>query len=63
MHPSAVALAVKGPMPKMEAERDASLRGFEVVATGVWGEAEYRGGATTSGRGGAGVYLYSNSTI
>ena len=63
MHPSAIALATKGPLPKMEAERDASLRGFEVVATGVWGEAEYRGGATTSGRGGAGVYLYSNSTV
>jgi hypothetical protein len=63
MHPSAVALATKGPMPKMEAERDASLRAFEVVATGVWGEAEYRGGATTSGRGGAGVFLYSNSTV
>ena len=63
MHPSAIALATKGPLPKMEAERDASLRGFEVVATGVWGEAEYRGGATTSGRGGAGVFLYSNSTV
>ena len=63
MHPSAIALATKGPMPKLEAERDASLRGFEVVATGVWGEMEYRGGATTSGRGGAGVYLYSNSTV
>jgi hypothetical protein len=62
-HPSAVALATKGAMPKMEAERDASLRGFEVVATGVWGEAEYRGGVTTAGRGGAGVYLYSNSTV
>ena len=45
------------------AATNASLRGFEVVATGVWGEAEYRGGATTSGRGGAGVYLYSNSTV
>ena len=63
MHPSAVALATKGPMPKFEPERDASLRGFEVVVTGVWGEAEYRGGATTSGRGGAGVFLYSNSTV
>ena len=63
MHPSAVALATKGPIPKFETERDASLRAFEVVATGVWGEAEYRGGATTSGRGGAGVYLYSNSTV
>jgi hypothetical protein len=63
MHPSAVALATKGAMPRFETERDASLRGFEVVATGVWGEAEYRGGATTSGRGGAGVFLYSNSTV
>jgi len=62
-HPSAVALAVKGQIPRMEVERDASLRAFELVATGVWGEAEYRGGATTSGRGGAGVYLYSNSTV
>lgn len=63
MHPSAVAVATKGPRPRFEAQRDASLRGFELVATGVWGEAEYRGGATTSGRGGAGVYLYSNSTV
>lgn len=63
MHPSAIALATKGPLPRLEAERDASLRAFEVVATGVWGEAEYRGGATTSGRGGAGVFLYSNSTV
>lgn len=63
MHPSAVALATKGEMPKMAVERDESLRAFELVATGVWGEAEYRGGATTSGRGGAGVYLYSNSTV
>ncbi len=63
MHPSAIALATKGAMPRFEVERDASLRAFEVVATGVWGEAEYRGGATTSGRGGAGVYLYSNSTV
>lgn len=63
MHPTAVALATKGPMPKFAAERDESLRAFELVATGVWGEAEYRGGATTSGRGGAGVYLYSNSTV
>ena len=62
-HPSAVALATKGAMPNIEVERDASLRAFEVVGTGVWGEAEYRGGATTSGRGGAGVYLYSNSTV
>jgi hypothetical protein len=63
MHPSAVALATKGRMPQVEIERDASLRAFEFVATGVWGEAEYRGGATTSGIGGAGVYLYSNSTV
>jgi hypothetical protein len=63
MHPSAVAVAVKMPRPRFEAERDASLRAFELVATGVWGEAEYRGGATTSGRGGAGVYLYSISTV
>lgn len=63
MHPSAVAMATKGAMPKFEVERDASLRAFELVATGVWGEAEYRGGATTSGRGGAGVFLYSNSTV
>ncbi len=62
MHPSAVALATKGAMPRFEVERDASLRGFEVMATGVWGEQEYRGGATTSGRGGAGVFLYSNTT-
>lgn len=71
-HPSAVALAVKkvraadgsdlGPF-RVETERDASLRAFEFVGTGVWGEAEYRGGATTSGRGGAGVLLYSNSTV
>lgn len=62
-HPSAVALATKGAMPSIETERDASLRAFEMVSTGVWGEAEYRGGATTSGVGGAGVYLYSNSTV
>lgn len=62
-HPSAIALAQKGPLPKIEVERDASLRAFEVVGTGVWGEAEYRGGATTSGQGGAGVLLYSNSTV
>jgi hypothetical protein len=63
MHPDAIALTTKGPMPQYEIESDASLRAMEVVATGVWGEAEYRGGATTSGRGGAGVYLYSNSTV
>jgi hypothetical protein len=63
MHPDAIALATKGSMPQYEIESDASLRAIEVVATGIWGEAEYRGGATTSGRGGAGVYLYSNSTV
>lgn len=62
IHPSAIALAQKGSLPMVEAERDASLRATEIVATGVWGEAEYRGGATTSGRGGAGVYFYSNTT-
>lgn len=62
MHPDAAALAEKGMKPELEAESDASLRAIEIVATGVWGEAEYRGGATTSGRGGAGVYLYSNTT-
>lgn len=62
IHPSALALAQKGSLPMIEAERDASLRATEVVATGVWGEAEYRGGATTNGRGGAGVYFYSNTT-
>lgn len=61
-HPSAIAVAHKA-LANFEVERDASLRAFEVVATGVWGEAEYRGGATTSGRGGAGVLLYSNSTV
>jgi hypothetical protein len=63
MHPSAIALAVKGSMPEIASDYDASLRAVEVVGTGVWGEAEYRGGATTSGRGGAGVFLYSNSTV
>jgi hypothetical protein len=62
MHPSAIALTQKGPLPQIETERDASLRATEIVATGVWGEAEYRGGATTNGRGGAGVYFYSNTT-
>ena len=61
-HPSAIAVAHKA-LANFEVERDASLRAFEVVGTGVWGEAEYRGGATTSGRGGAGVLLYSNSTV
>jgi hypothetical protein len=62
MHPSAVALATKGGV-QVASEYDASLRAHEVVGVGVWGEAEYRGGATTNGRGGAGVYLYSNSTV
>ena len=62
-HPSAIALAQKGALPEIASEYDASLRAVEVVGTGVWGEAEYRGGATTNGRGGAGVYVYSNSTV
>lgn len=62
MHPDAVGLANKGQLPIVEVERDASARMVEVVGTGVWGEVEYRGGATTSGRGGAGVYFYSNTT-
>jgi hypothetical protein len=63
MHATAIALATKGSMPMFETERDASLRAVELVGTGVWGQGEYRGGATTSGIGGAGVLLYSNSTI
>lgn len=62
-HPSAVALAQKGSLPEIASEYDASLRAVEVVGTAVWGEAEYRGGATTNGRGGAAVFLYSNSTV
>ncbi len=62
-HPSAVALAQKGRLPEIAVDLDISLRAVEVVGTGVWGEAEYRGGATTNGRGGAAVYLYSNSTV
>jgi len=62
-HPSAVALAQKGNLPEIATDLDISLRAVEVVGTGVWGEAEYRGGATTSGRGGSGVFLYSNSTV
>jgi hypothetical protein len=62
MHPSAIGLGVKGAMPMLEAQRDASKRGTELVATGVWGEVEYRGQATTNGRGGAGVFFYSNTT-
>jgi hypothetical protein len=62
MHPAAIALATKGPLPDIATEYDASLRAHEVVGVGVWGEGEYRGGATTNGRGGAGVYLYCNTT-
>lgn len=62
MHPTAIGLGIKGSMPMIEAERDASLRATELVATGVWGEIEYRGQATTNGRGGAGVFFYSNTT-
>ena len=62
MHPSAIALATKGGLPEIVSDYDASLRAHEVVGTGVWGEAEYRGGATTNGRGGAGVFLYANTT-
>lgn len=62
MHPTAVGLAVKGAMPMMEAERKASTRMTQLIATGVWGEVEYRGQATTNGRGGAGVFFYSNTT-
>jgi len=61
-HPAAIALAQKGNMPEIATDLDISLRAVEVVGTGVWGEAEYRGGATTNGRGGAAVFLYSNST-
>lgn len=61
MHPSAIALAKKGGV-QIASEYDASLRAHEVVGVGTWGEAEYRGGATTNGRGGAGIFLYSNST-
>lgn len=62
-HPSAVAVAQKGNLPEIATDLDISLRAVEVVGTGVWGEAEYRGGATTNGRGGAAVFLYSNSTV
>jgi hypothetical protein len=62
MHPTAIGVGVKGSMPMIEAERDASKRATELVATGVWGEVEYRGQANTNGRGGAGVYFYSNTT-
>lgn len=62
MHPTAIGLGIKGAMPMIEAERKASLRATQLVATGVWGEVEYRGQATTNGRGGAGVFFYSNTT-
>lgn len=62
MHPTAAAVATKGAMPMVATERDESLRATEIIGVGVWGEAEYRGGATTNGRGGAGVYFYSNTT-
>lgn len=62
MHPTAVGLGTKGPMPMMEAQRVATKRLTQLVATGVWGVVEYRGQATTNGRGGAGVYFYSNTT-
>lgn len=61
MHVTAVGVVEKdGNL--FEVERDASLRAAEVVLVKKWGEVEYRGGATTNGRGGAGVYLYSNTT-
>lgn len=62
MHPTAIGIGVKGSMPMIEAERKASLRATQLVATGVWGEVEYRGQATTNGRGGAGVFFYSNTS-
>lgn len=62
MHSSAIGLGLKGAMPMIEAERFASKRLTQLVATGVWGEVEYRGQATTNGRGGAGVFFYSNTT-
>jgi hypothetical protein len=62
MHPTAIGLGTKGSMPMMEAERKASQRLTQLVATGVWGEVEYRGQATTNGRGGAGVFFYSNTS-
>ena len=63
MHPSAIAVAQKGALPMIGVETDTSLRALEITAVGVWGEAEYRGKEVTSGRGGAGVFLYSNSTV
>ncbi len=62
MHPDAIGLVTKGGPLTVEVERDASARQVEVVGTSVWGETEYRGGATTSGQGGAGVYFYANTT-
>jgi len=62
MHPDAIGLVTKGGMLTVEVERDASARQVEVVGTSIWGEVEYRGGATTNGRGGAGVFFYSNTT-
>ena len=38
-HPSAIGLAMKQDI-KIETQRDASLRGTEIVATAVWGEGE-----------------------
>ena len=38
-HPSALGLAMKQDI-KVETQRDASLRGTEIVATAVWGEGE-----------------------
>ena len=61
-NPEAIAFAWKGEIPTIEVQRDASLRAFEVVGIGVWGEAEYRGGSAADGIGGAGVNLYSNAT-
>lgn len=61
MHATAVGVVEKGG-PMFEVERNASLRAAEVILVKKWGEVEYRGGATTSGRGGAGVYFYSNTT-
>ena len=61
MHQDAVGVVEKDGF-MVAVERDESLRAFEVVGVRKWGETEYRGGATTSGRGGAGVYFYSNTT-
>lgn len=62
MHPTAIGIGLKGSMPMIEAERKASLRATNLVAVGVWGETEYRGQATTNGRGGAGIFFYSNTS-